>query len=409
MDWDVEMDEGPHLDGTHSIADYEDPKTASNPAEVAVNDSTRRDNTETQDNVVVPTKLHIRGLDILTTEDIKTYVRDHTSPINRVEWIDDTSANIVFSSEDAAQDALSALSAIPIADPTQLPILECIPAKPYGAKPEVQLQIRFAVSTDKKQVGASSRSRFYLLHPEYDPEERRRHDRSRYRDRDSTDTRRYRDSRRRHDFNDTSEYPAYDETFYDDKETGEDLHSRSRSDLRNRDLPDADRESRLGNQAPQYLRERNETKELFPQRRRDTRLRSRSASPRRDVDKSAAGEHSHRNRARAMQVKHDLATVDQAKELFPSKLSASSAKLAQLDQLESATKATSLDGADSLHIRGVASQASPSSGFTIKGASSVKVKELFPSKFGGSVDDDLFPDKLEGRNRRRQKAEDLFH
>lgn len=23
MDWDVEMDEGPHLDGTHSIADYE--------------------------------------------------------------------------------------------------------------------------------------------------------------------------------------------------------------------------------------------------------------------------------------------------------------------------------------------------------------------------------------------------
>lgn len=38
------------------------------------------------------------------------------------------------------------------------------------------------------------------------------------------------------------------------------------------------------------------------------------------------------------------------------------------------------------------------------------VKELFPDKFNkNNVGKELFAEKLEGRNRRRQRAEDLFH
>jgi hypothetical protein len=53
-------------------------------------------------------------------------------------------------------------------------------------------------------------------------------------------------------------------------------------------------------------------------------------------------------------------------------------------------------------------------GISIKGTGPT-VKELFPEKFrggSGSVGNsgkELFAEKLEGRGRRRQKAEDLFH
>jgi hypothetical protein len=57
-----------------------------------------------------------------------------------------------------------------------------------------------------------------------------------------------------------------------------------------------------------------------------------------------------------------------------------------------------------LNIRGVA-RATPTQEFSIKGASGVK--ELFPS--GGNAGKELFSERLEGRGRRRQKAEDLFH
>ena len=65
---------------------------------------------------VVPTKLHVRGLDTLHTEDIKAHVKAHFGPVDKVEWIDDSSANLVFSSEPTAREALVALSAIEVAE-----------------------------------------------------------------------------------------------------------------------------------------------------------------------------------------------------------------------------------------------------------------------------------------------------
>lgn len=46
-------------------------------------------------------------------------------------------------------------------------------------------------------------------------------------------------------------------------------------------------------------------------------------------------------------------------------------------------------------------------GIAIKGTGPT-VKELFPDKFGNSGKE-LFAEKLEGRGRRRQKAEDMFY
>jgi hypothetical protein len=58
-------------------------------------------------------------------------------------------------------------------------------------------------------------------------------------------------------------------------------------------------------------------------------------------------------------------------------------------------------------IRGSAkSQSVPVQNFSIKGAA--RVKELFPATLGDNTGKELFSERLEGRGRRRQKAEDLF-
>lgn len=58
-------------------------------------------------------------------------------------------------------------------------------------------------------------------------------------------------------------------------------------------------------------------------------------------------------------------------------------------------------------IRGMASKRGPDQGIAIKGTGPT-VKELFPEKFG-NAGKELFAEKLEGRGRRRQKAEDMFY
>ena len=60
-----------------------------------------------------------------------------------------------------------------------------------------------------------------------------------------------------------------------------------------------------------------------------------------------------------------------------------------------------------LNIRGMAAKRAGDQGIAIKGTGTT-AKELFPDKFGGNMGKELFAEKLEGRGRRRQKAEDLF-
>ncbi|KAF4510391.1 hypothetical protein G6O67_002279 [Ophiocordyceps sinensis] len=328
---------------------------------------------------VIPTKVHVRGLNTLHTDDVKAYVRTHFGLVDRVEWIDDVSANLVFGSEPTAREAIVALSSIEVADASALAVGETLPAKPFDGKPEVSLQVRFALKSDKKEAGAAMRSRYYLIHPEHDPEERRRrqHDnRSRYRDRDG-DFRR--GDRGRRGSNDPRP-ETFEASMYDDAPSQPRRYS--------------DPEERSRAYSKEVRGKENHVKELF-----------RDRAPRRDRDHARA-------------IKGRLPDNNGAKELFPSK---SSGRGGQLDQLERSIGSASLREEDMpkvvatptastagmFSIRGLASRRcdGDSGGFSIKGAAA-NAKELFPDRLGGgNAGKELLDTK---RSSRRHKAQDLF-
>jgi hypothetical protein len=282
---------------------------------------------QASDKEVVPYKVYIRGLDTFNPDDVKGYLAEHynTAQLNRIEWIDDSSANFIFKGESIAQEALVALAAVEIADPTQLPVLENIPAKPYSQKPDCALQVRFAVAADKKAPRAAERSRFYLLHPEYDPEERRRRgefNRSRYRDRDDRGRRDRRDRRRG---SDDEERNVFDVNLYDDDADSLARRVRRPSPRRRRSTS-ASSDSRRPSEHPR----RNRDRELFPEKlgRGGSGLRDRSASPVRDrdgdavmdLDEEARIANAMRNREKGRSIKERLSRDNATKELFPEKV-----------------------------------------------------------------------------------------
>ncbi|KAL9058461.1 MAG: hypothetical protein Q9162_001757 [Coniocarpon cinnabarinum] len=119
------------------------------------------------------TKIHIRGLDDLNHDEITAYAYEHypSQEHSRIEWIDDTSANLVYPTEETAAEALQSLSESSDFNisPSELRL-----AKPISVRPHAQLQIRQANTHDVKKRGAHDASRFYLFNPQYDPRERRR-------------------------------------------------------------------------------------------------------------------------------------------------------------------------------------------------------------------------------------------
>lgn len=222
-----------------------------------------------------PNKVHIRGLDNLTTKDIKAFAEQYYSMegFEKVEWIDDTSANLIYVDADTARQALNSFAAEDISG-AELTILHSIPAKEYPGHPETRLEVRMATVGDRKQAGARDRSRFYLFNPEHDRHDRRsgggRGGRS-YRDRDDGGgyrSNRYDDREDRRRQADSS----FDASLYDDDEQS--LAKRRTSSSEGRY---ADRRGRAG-----------AGKELFPERIQAAaggRLdRDRSASPMRDED-----------------------------------------------------------------------------------------------------------------------------
>ncbi|KAK3994740.1 hypothetical protein QBC44DRAFT_340627 [Cladorrhinum sp. PSN332] len=395
------------------------------------------DDNHDSDQSVIFTKVHVRGLDSFKPDDVHTYLRENDSKtaFDRIEWIDDNSANLLFKSEGAAQEALIALAGVEIADPTQLPPLEMISAKRYTAKPESDLQIRFAVASDKKAAGAAQRSRFYLFNPEFDPEERRRRgefQRNKYRERGN------RGYDRRRDRRDEDEPEPFDVNLYDDDSAA--LASRiQRSDSR----------GSSGIDRPKSRDRRNRTKDLFPNRSKDlfpdrrtgngSGLRDRSASPIRadrdadvlmDLDEDARAAAALRSRERGKSIRERLAKDNGKNELFPTKASGakelfpdkagSVGSKAQMDQVTNTTVLTSAkladrittrpasNGPEGFSIRGIAAASrSSEQGIAIKGRGAT-AKELFPEKFE-NAGKELFAEKLDGRGRRRQRAEDSFY
>lgn len=345
----------------------------------------------------------------MSTDDVRAFVKEHFGQLERVEWVDDQSANLLFPSESTAQDALQALSAVPVADAASLPIGEMVPAKPLSSNPEVTLQIRFALASDKKVRGAAARSRYYLFHPDQDPEARKQRDR-RYRDRGGDERR----NRRRHGRGaDDDEVETYDAGMYDDDEaTLADRAAKARSQDRSRSRGRYDRGDDREND-----RRRNQDKELFPTRRRNrsaSPLRDRDGDAQMDADETAAG--TSNNRRAASGLRERLGADNKSKELFPAKPVSTAG--GHMDRLDATAETTRLlesnlsvhnERGDPFTIKGAADRKGRQTGFAIKGAANAKVTELFPAKFGQNTGKELFSDRLEGRSRQRKKAEDLFY
>lgn len=421
-----------------------------------------------------PHKVHLRGLDDLRSTDIKSFANQYYSaqPLEKIEWIDDTSANIVYATPAIALDALGAFVATN--DPSlNYSTLEMLPAKPFPGFPNTQLKVRLAVAGDRKQPGARERSRFYLLNPEHDHQEHQPRDRRgakgerRYRDRDDDYRRRVYDDREQRRRNDV---PEFDASLYDDDEMSLAVRASRYHSRRDSESESATMSSDYRSQRPRKVRFTGAGKELFPGRaslRSNGRLRDRSASPSRDVDGDGKMDvtllEDRRNRARgdnggganrlkAQMIKarlKDSATTAPL-ELFPKKAGAnhrrtdvfdvadstadlfadkmripamngiddSSTKKHDLmsritkvgDPLPTGERQNTTGGQNIFKIRGTARQPR-SEGFSIKGlaASSQGAKELFLTKPAANAGKELFADRLDGRGGRRQKAEEMFY
>ncbi|KAF9883495.1 hypothetical protein FE257_003409 [Aspergillus nanangensis] len=403
-------------------------------------------------------KVHIRGVDELTTDDIKQFSLDHftaESP-SRIEWIDDTSANLVYSSPEIGLQALSALTQMNEEEDTSaLPALRLRSAKALATHPDSVLQVRSAVKTDRKKPRAHESSRFYLMHPEHDPRERLRRELTDRRHEDAGEgdyTRRRFDGRelRRRQGRDAGE--RFDASMYDDTGSGSmDYEDTGR---------DRDGQRRRGR------------RDLFPEDegRSSGRLRDRSASPGRDsldygVSEEYRREYRQRFRERSPQGRRNdgkelfpSSGDSNGRELFPNKPTSSYIKKElfpskvsnhrRSDAIDVADETADLfsrrisvplvDGAqdrdwdrdqprnknielfpdsaesNGVSIRGTAHQ---DQGMSIRGAAngiSIKgrgasVRELFPGKFSSSnAGKELFSDKIEGRGGPRRRAEDMF-
>lgn len=157
-----------------SMDDFNEPLAVTN-----TNSNHAVPSSQISDSELVPHKIHIRGLEHLTTTDIKAYSAEHypseTPP--RIEWIDDTSANLVFEGEEVATTALRHL-ALPSNDNDILPLSQLRAAKTLSTNPESSLFVRIAAVTDQKRPRAYEASRFYMMNPNHDPREQRRQGRS---------------------------------------------------------------------------------------------------------------------------------------------------------------------------------------------------------------------------------------
>ncbi|QSZ34753.1 hypothetical protein DSL72_007611 [Monilinia vaccinii-corymbosi] len=390
-----------------------------------------------------PEKVHIRGVDNLTTEDVKKFAQHYftTGHIERVEWIDDSSLNLVYSNSEVAEEALRQFTAQELPEEiSQLPILQPLITKPFPDNERICLQVRLAVVGDRKQRGARERSRFYLFNPEHDPAERRKREGGRrYRDRDDDGYRSQRyDEREQRNRQRGDAEAGFDASIYDDDEAALATRSGRSHGRSGSGSSGSDFRERVDN------RRGSGSRELFPDRGgNEGRLRGRSASPirneerARDYNRRRGDTAAAENRLKAQAIKARLHRETSTKELFPSKLSTSRTSVFDTtdetaDLFANRMPVPFVDGSSDVRpsnkrslaeritseqphgfsIRGTAKPAS--TGFSIKGLASERstttMRELFPERAGGgNSGKELFSERLVGRGGRRQKAEDLFH
>ncbi|CEL06230.1 hypothetical protein ASPCAL07337 [Aspergillus calidoustus] len=418
-------------------------------------------------------KVHIRGVDELATDNIKEFVISHfpLEQPSRIEWIDDTSANIVYSTPEIGLQALAALThdgeletngdgATPTAA-GEIPALRLRSAKVLASHPDSVLQVRSAVKTDKKKPRAHEASRFYMMHPEHDPRERVRNEFASDRRRSSRSGESDGDYRRRR-FDDRELRRRRDRDHEDNNRFSANMYDDS-GPASAADQSDGDRGRRRGRSG-----RRERQPDLFSKDSSASgRLRNRSGSPGRDtlmqeggyIDEKQESRRRFRERtpqpARRNQGRELFASDSDSRELFPNKTADTYLKKElfpgkvsnhrRSDAIDAADETADLfarrisiplvDGAhdtdsgrnrnvelfpgsksSGVNIRGSARnedqgyaiRGAADNGISIKGRGGAAVRELFPSKFNSNAGKELFTDKLEGRGGPRRRAEDMF-
>lgn len=328
-----------------------------------------------------PHKIHVRGVDDLTTADIKAFSAEHfpSEAPTRVEWIDDTSANIVFDTPAKALAALVQFSIPPADDVDKIPELQLRRAKELSTHPNSKLLVRIALFTDQKRPRAYETSRFYLMHPEYDPRERRRRDKGSQDGYGDYRRRRYgheEHRRRRDDENDR----GYVATMYDDDSTA--LADRGNGPQERRGSPSTlSSEGDNGSSRDPPHRSGRRRGASLRSGKYDVsngRLRDRSASPN-QISEAHSDSNRHRLRKRTPPPRyqsrdpHPVPNPNDHKELFPSKCATQK----------------------------------PVPGELGGNGSSGRTRELFPNKhLAGNLTKELFPSKTSVSHHRRSDAFD---
>ncbi|MCJ1249088.1 hypothetical protein MMC30_006310 [Trapelia coarctata] len=417
----------------------------------------------------VPHKIHIRGVDDLTTKDIRAFSSEHftSHQPSHIEWIDDTSANIVFESSDIATDALSHFTHQSNGDSDSLHALQLRAAKPLSTHPQSVLLVRIAISTDQKRPRAYEASRFYMMHPEHDPRERRR--RNSRSDGDYHRRRYGNHEHRRRRKDDLAE--GFTASMYDDdagalaarkgrldrRSSGSSFSSGTGSgSLRGNSYRPGGRDHRGIRDRSASPGKENNSRDRIRRRTPPPRYSSRERKP--YTEENATIE-LFPSKLGSYDIGAELRGSPKIKELFPTKKPSTNTKKKELfplkagisahrrsdafdaadetaDLFASGMSVSFMDGAmDSpstrgrlkssdpdptaedladlqrggFSIRGAAKQANQ--GFSIRGKASdggTFVKELFPGK-AGNAGKELFAEKLEGRGTLRRTAADMFY
>jgi hypothetical protein len=433
--------------------------------------------------------VHVRGLDNFDNDQLKSYISTHfDSPhFQRIEWIDDTSANFVYDSAGAASEALTAFTNTDLVDASQLDTLALRPARSLqvtrenGEAENYELQVRQATTSDTKKKGAHDASKFYLMNPDKDPREQRfRERRDRIRSNvENGDYRRMRfDDRERKRRRDED---TFDESMYDE-DTGvqsadDDRRKRVRFGRRNdRDLFERPEKGRLRDRSASPMRgdgdgrygfgsdpdvvgthrRRIRQRSLTPPRRSNagkelfgSRTASSGLAPAVNIElfpnkaPSSTALHSHSNskelfpektrrsnhrRTGAIDASPERYTnghSDRPRSLAERITGSTGSPLAERITRDNGTTPSlgladritregndegglKVKGNSGVNIRGHAS--SSGDDFSIKGASTGGVKELFPVKTGGAgnAGKELFSEKLKGRGLARRTAASYF-
>ena len=378
-----------------------------------------------------------------------------------MEWIDDSSANIVFEDEATTVQALEQFSLASEIDMTQLPNAQLRKAKPLSTHPGSDLQVRIAFTTDQKRPRAYEASRFYMMHPEHDPrEKRRRGERTNHYHTGDYRRKRYNDEehrrRKRNDVEDGFDASMYDDngpssrrgstdSFSDIRSSDGGRRSRHRGDsyrpARNR--ASRDRSASPGRSRrtppPSYRKrdphpfpEENQGKELFPSKSEPNGNLTQSGKDLFSNKLLSAGLKKELFPHKANVIIHRRSdafdAADETADLFANRLSVPF-KTGRNEGKSLADRITNVSAISNGRLK--ASDPEPEdntpdmedTGFSIRGGSSLQdkgfsirgsaaagtIKELFPGKAVGNAGKELFAEKLQGRGGRRNRAEDMFY